>query len=97
MCGRFTLYLPWSEIHRLYNLTLTADQARNTRPRYNICPTQDVLFVSHADDGMSLREGRWGLVPFWAKELAISQRSTLNPRKPTRSQCFERPSKASVA
>ncbi|UWL60268.1 SOS response-associated peptidase [Brucella pseudintermedia] len=69
MCGRYTLYLPWSEIHRLYNLTLMSDQARNTQPRYNICPTQDVLFVTHSDEGMKLREGRWGLVPFWAKEL----------------------------
>lgn len=69
MCGRYTLYLPWSEIHRLYSLTLTADKARNTQPRYNICPTQDVLFVTHSDDGMRLREGRWGLVPFWANEL----------------------------
>jgi putative SOS response-associated peptidase YedK len=79
MCGRYTLYQPWSEIHWLYNLTLTADKARNTQPRYNICPTPDVLFVTHSDDGMKLQEGRWGSVPFWAKELGNF--STFNTKR----------------
>ncbi len=39
-------------------LALTADRARITQPHYNICPTQDALFVAHAGDGMKLREGR---------------------------------------
>jgi putative SOS response-associated peptidase YedK len=71
MCGRFTRYLPWSEIHRLYRLTAPADIGRNTQPRYNIAPTQDVLFVTNGENGGShkLREGRWWLVPWWAKEI----------------------------
>jgi putative SOS response-associated peptidase YedK len=71
MCGRYTRYLPWSEIHRLYRLTAPADVGRNTQPRYNIAPTQDVLFVTKGDNGggHQLREGRWWLVPWWAKEM----------------------------
>lgn len=70
MCGRFTRYLSWSEIHRLYRLTAPADTGRNTEPRYNIAPTEDVLFVTAGDDGIhKLREGRWWLVPWWAKEM----------------------------
>ena len=70
MCGRFTRYLSWSEIHRLYRLTASADTGRNTEPRYNIAPTEDVLFVTAGDDGNhKLREGRWWLVPWWAKEM----------------------------
>jgi putative SOS response-associated peptidase YedK len=41
MCGRFTYKLTWAEIAKLYRLTL--DQpARNTQPRYNICPTTTI-------------------------------------------------------
>lgn len=70
MCGRFTRHLPWSEIHRLYRLTLDRETGRNDAPRYNIAPTQDVPFVTAGEDGAHmLREGRWWLVPFWAKEL----------------------------
>jgi putative SOS response-associated peptidase YedK len=69
MCGRFTRYLSWSEIHRLYRLTVT-DQGRNTEARYNIAPTEDVLFVTAGENGNhTLREGRWWLVPWWAKEI----------------------------
>jgi len=38
MCGRFTYKLTWPEIVKLYRLSLDAP-ARNTQPRYNICPT----------------------------------------------------------
>ncbi|MCO5067001.1 MAG: SOS response-associated peptidase [Rhizobiaceae bacterium] len=70
MCGRYTRYLPWSEIHRLYRLTAPADTGRNDmEPRYNIAPTQTVPFITSADDGQKLHEGRWWLVPFWAKEI----------------------------
>jgi len=70
MCGRFTHHLPWSEVHRLYSLTSDQDRGRNTEPRHNIAPTQNVLFVHHDADGKQvLDEGRWWLVPFWAKEL----------------------------
>ncbi|WP_323055482.1 SOS response-associated peptidase family protein [Brucella intermedia] len=97
MCGRYTLYLPWSEIHRLYNLTLTTDQARNTQPRYNICPTQDVLFVTHANDGMNSAKVGGALFLFGPRKLATFRHSMRNRKKPIRSQCFAKPSKASVA
>ena len=82
MCGRFTRYLSWSEIHRLYRLTAQADAGRNTEPRYNIAPTEDVLFVTAGDDGNhKLREGRWWLVPWWAKDMPKA--ATFNARVET--------------
>ncbi|GAB4072286.1 SOS response-associated peptidase [Ancylobacter sonchi] len=70
MCGRFTRYLTWAEIHALYRLTLDWEKGRNDAPRYNIAPTQDVPFVTAGENGAQrLREGRWWLVPHWAKEL----------------------------
>lgn len=70
MCGRYTRYLSWSEIHRLYRLTAPAETGRNDAPRYNIAPTDEVPFITAGDDGNHrLRTGRWWLVPFWAKEM----------------------------
>ena len=46
------------------------------RPRYNIAPTQPVLVVS-VDPQNGNRQAefmRWGLVPFWAKDLKIGSR-----------------------
>ncbi len=53
----------------MYRLT-DIDAGRNTEARYNIAPTQDVLFVTAGDNGcQKVREGRWWLVPHWAKEV----------------------------
>lgn len=69
MCGRFTFYHTWAEIHALYRLTLDV-RGRNNEARYNICPTQTVDFVTLGDDGgHELKSGRWWLVPWWAKEM----------------------------
>ena len=70
MCGRFTRYLSWAEIQSLYRLTAPADIGRNDiQPRYNIAPTETVPFVTWGEDGgHKLRDGRWWLVPWWAKE-----------------------------
>ena len=70
MCGRFTRYHTWAEIHRLYRLTTEWEKGRNTEARYNIAPTQQVDFIIRNEEGNhSLREGRWWLVPWWAKEM----------------------------
>ncbi|MGE0668818.1 MAG: SOS response-associated peptidase [Sphingomonadales bacterium] len=76
MCGRFTNALTWEQIYRLYQLTL--DAPMNLRPRYNIAPTQDVLAIVDTEEGRRAVVMRWGLVPFWAKE--IPKASTFNAR-----------------
>ena len=70
MCGRITRFHTWADLHRMYRLTDATETGRNTEARYNIAPTEDVLFVTAGDNGShKLREGRWWLVPWWAKEL----------------------------
>jgi putative SOS response-associated peptidase YedK len=69
MCGRFTLQLTPDELRFLLELELPEDKGRNFPPRYNIAPTQDVLFAVDRDGRRKLMEGRWWLVPFWAKEM----------------------------
>lgn len=68
MCGRFTQYHSWAEIHAMYNLIRPKDKARNVPARYNIAPTQEVLFVADIEGERRLEEGQWWLVPHWAKD-----------------------------
>lgn len=69
MCGRFTQMMPWREVVTLYRLT-EKDLIRNTEARYNIAPTQTVPFIRLDKDGHQVvDDGRWWLVPHWAKEM----------------------------
>lgn len=80
MCGRYKLTVPFREIVRLYNLTNSV----NLPSRYNIAPTQDVLAVIGGPE-RDQRRGemmRWGLVPFWAKDVKIGY-SLINAKAET--------------
>jgi len=54
------------------------------RPRFNIAPTQPVLVVrkEHGKKSREFRTMRWGLIPSWAKDTCIGNR-TLNARSET--------------
>jgi len=83
MCGRFTYRLTWPEIAKLYRLAL--DQpARNTQPRYNICPTTTIDTVIERGGRRELVLMRWGLVPsWWSKPLNELRAATFNARAET--------------
>ena len=70
MCGRFVLKAPFSELVRLYNVTNNL----NLEPRYNIPPTENIAAVrpDPVGTGRRLDMLRWGLVPWWAKDLKVS-------------------------
>lgn len=76
MCGRYTLTS--SDQRRLgsrFQIPLE-DQTDAGLGRYNVAPTQEVLTVNN-DAGDGEREAvmaRWGLVPFWAKDLKAGYR-----------------------
>lgn len=69
MCGRFTYRMTWRQLHDLYEINSLEGPGQNLGPRYNIAPTQDVLFCALFDDEREIRVGRWWLVPAWAKEI----------------------------
>ena len=67
MCGRVQLKLPFAEIAKAINIL---GPALNTRPMWNLAPTQDML-VARRDHEAGVRVAEhmyWGLVPRWSKE-----------------------------
>lgn len=79
MCGRITLQTTTGALAALFD-----DLKFPTfKPRYNICPTQPVCCVRLDDSGnQEVAELRWGLVPFWAKDLKIGAKM-INARAET--------------
>jgi len=80
MCGRFALGPPAKSLAEHYRLDVIPDLA----PRYNIAPTQDVATVGRVSpgEGLVLKMRRWGLVPFWAKDIKIGSK-LINARSET--------------
>ena len=80
MCGRFALYAKGEILAEEFGVS-----ARPAGPpRHNIAPSQDVAAVRAVPAG-GVREIallRWGLVPFWSKDLAIGSR-LINARSET--------------
>ncbi|MEA2720247.1 MAG: hypothetical protein QOJ39_2111 [Candidatus Eremiobacteraeota bacterium] len=69
MCARFSLAGPERIADRYPQFRL-----RNVWPRrYNIAPTQDVL-AARGDAAGEIAPLRWGLVPFWARDLTMGQK-----------------------
>lgn len=78
MCGRFTITLDPEDLQEELDL---GDFPADFAARYNVAPTQPIAVtrdsVSHAVEWM-----RWGLIPFWAKDMSIGVRM-INARSET--------------
>jgi putative SOS response-associated peptidase YedK len=73
MCGRFTLKTSRAKIQELIGRSKPLPLFE---PRFNICPSQQVLAV-RIDPESGEREGtllKWGLIPAWAKEPSIGNK-----------------------
>ncbi len=82
MCGRFTQLLTWQQVHYLYEIPAT-EVPPLLQPRYNGAPTQDFALCRMGADGeRTAGLLRWGLVPFWAKDISIGSRM-INARAET--------------
>jgi len=82
MCGRVRLSNDYSEIKIRLRFDANAP-APNLRASWNIPPTGDMLVATYTADGRRISESmRWGLIPWWAKDLKASL-STFNARAET--------------
>ena len=70
MCGRYSLKADIAQLAMRFEFA--ADDIKH-EPAYNIAPTQQVLTVtSHSERRAAYM--RWGLIPFWAKDVKIGYR-----------------------
>lgn len=77
--------LPPDSVAHLFDATFA--QPGNMQPRYNVCPTQDVLVCRSGDDGREIVSLRWGFIPRWYKKpgdgpLLINARAETIAEKP---------------
>jgi putative SOS response-associated peptidase YedK len=89
MCGRISLYSDPERLARRFEAALSTELGDASEPRWNVPPTQEVLALVHpsperleragdrlkvSKQGRLLESMRWGLVPFWAKDLSAGSR-----------------------
>ena len=95
MCGRIALYTPPQRLARLLEAALAAGVDPKGEPSWNLAPTRTLFGVVDRGEGRILDAYRWGLVPWFAKDVAVGSRQfnaraeTLTER-PAFREAFER-------
>ncbi|MEM7323076.1 MAG: SOS response-associated peptidase [Actinomycetota bacterium] len=79
MCGRFVSASPPDELAAYFG---AAEPEGGLEPNFNVAPTNEVYAVRASDGNRMMAALRWGLVPFWAKDLKIGSRM-INARSET--------------
>ncbi len=91
MCGRFTITLDPGDLREELAI---AEVPTDWRPRYNAAPTQPIGVVTDPVN-RKMDWFRWGLIPFWARDMSIGARM-INARaetimeKPSFRQAFQK-------
>lgn len=81
MCGRLVIDLSPEMITEIYGIIRKIERELN--PRYNVTPSQTIPIVREdAEENRELAFVRWGLIPSWAKDIAIGN-SLINARSET--------------
>jgi putative SOS response-associated peptidase YedK len=94
MCGRYASFLPAEALARLFG---TTGPLPNLEPTWNMAPTKDAPIVCFGPETgvRRLEVAKWGLVPFFTKDLAkarrpINARSETVARSPLFKEAFAR-------
>lgn len=77
MCGRYALYADAALLEALFELA----EVPPFKASYNVAPTAAIPAVTVEEGERRAALYRWGLVPFWSKE--IGKYSTINARAET--------------
>jgi putative SOS response-associated peptidase YedK len=80
MCGRYTITISEDELIARYMIEEPTN--RYHQSRFNVAPTQRVPVILNDEGVLKLDAFRWGLVPFWAKDLKIGY-TMINARADT--------------
>ncbi|MBS4025643.1 MAG: SOS response-associated peptidase family protein [Clostridia bacterium] len=81
MCGRFVLST--EEFVKLATRFLVEkNNVTDYSPSYNIAPSQNSIVITKAEGITIASHFRWGLVPYWAKDLSIGSKM-INARAET--------------
>jgi putative SOS response-associated peptidase YedK len=92
MCGRFVSARKRLELLEEFNVQ--RDRVpKDLDPDYNVAPTKQIYAVTASKEGeRELRALRWGLVPFWAKDIKVGAKM-INARAETVAEkpAFRRP------
>jgi putative SOS response-associated peptidase YedK len=78
MCGRYTLRANPRQLAEAFAVLRTPEVV----PRFNVAPTQPILTIRDAGDGLAAELVKWGLVPSWAKDPSIGNK-LINARAET--------------
>lgn len=82
MCGRVRLSTDYSEIKIRVKFD-PAYPAPNIPASWNVCPTDPMLVAVRSEHGKRIpQQMRWGLVPWWAKDIKVGF-SSINARAET--------------
>jgi putative SOS response-associated peptidase YedK len=73
MCGRVALFTPPGRIARLLEASLAAGLDPEGRPSWNVGPQRSLFALTGTDDRV-LDRYKWGLLPPWAKDPAMSNK-----------------------
>lgn len=93
MCGRYTSTTPAADLAEYFGVDEVV--APELGARFNVAPTDETYAVAESKDGRRLGTFRWGLVPFWAKDVKVGAKM-INARaeglvdKPAFRRPFER-------
>lgn len=79
MCGRYVSAAPVDDLAKYFSATVP-EQALEAN--FNVAPTTEVYAVRAKDGERAMASMRWGLVPFWAKDLKVGARM-INARSET--------------
>jgi putative SOS response-associated peptidase YedK len=73
MCGRYASTRGRQELVDFFGVEV--DEADHLEPDYNVAPTKPVpVVLTRQEDIRELHVARWGLVPFWAKDVSVGAR-----------------------
>jgi putative SOS response-associated peptidase YedK len=73
MCGRYSLTRRQAEIIERFGVQLLLCREDEVQPRFNVAPSQMVPVIVQQDNGRAIDLFKWGLVPFWTKEVSSSK------------------------